>query len=127
MAKTSNSMTQKEFLMKVIETTVDEEIKTYAETALEKMAARLEARKDKLTPNQIANAEIKAEILKVFTVDGASPMYTAAAVGQMFEISTQKASSLLLQLEEAGELTSTVVKATSGKGKAKGYSLASTN
>lgn len=124
MARTSNSMTQKEFFTKVIEIVEDAEIKAYAEKALKKMAARLEARKDKLTPTQIANAETKAEILKAFTVDGASPVYTATAIGQMFEISTQKASSLLRQLEEAGELTSTVVKAASGKGKAKGYSLA---
>lgn len=125
MAKTSNSMTQKEFLMKVIETTVDEEIKAYAETALEKMAARLAERKKKMTPTQEANAALKEQILAYFTENPQTAL-GAAAVGAMLEISTQKASPLLRQLVDAGALTVEDVKVT-GKGTVKSYSLASTN
>lgn len=123
MANTSNSMTQKEFLTKVIETVADEELKAYAEKALEKMAARLAARKDKMTPKQEANAALKEQILAYFT-ENPSTALGAAAVGEMFEISTQKASPLLRQMVEAGALTVEDVKVT-GKGTVKSYSLAS--
>ena len=125
MANTSNSMTQKEFLTKVIETVADEELKAYAEKALEKMAARLAARKDKMTPKQEANAALKEQILAYFT-ENPNTALGAAAVGEMFEISTQKASPLLRQMVEAGALTVEDVKVT-GKGTIKSYSLASAN
>ena len=125
MANTSNSMTQKEFLTKVIETVADEELKAYAEKALEKMAARLVARKNKMTPTQEANAALKEQILAYFT-ENPNTALGAAAVGEMFEISTQKASPLLRQMVEAGALTVEDVKVT-GKGTIKSYSLASAN
>lgn len=125
MANTSNSMTQKEFLTKVIETVADEELKAYAEKALEKMAARLAARKEKMTPKQEANAALKEQILAYFT-ENPNTALGAAAVGEMFEISTQKASPLLRQMVEAGALTVEDVKVT-GKGTVKSYSLASAN
>lgn len=125
MANTSNSMTQKEFLTKVIETVADEELKAYAEKALEKMAARLAARKEKMTPKQEANAALKEQILAYFT-ENPNTTLGAAAVGEMFEISTQKASPLLRQMVEAGALTVEDVKVT-GKGTVKSYSLASAN
>lgn len=125
MANTSNSMTQKEFLTKVIETVADEELKAYAEKALEKMAARLVARKEKMTPKQEANAALKEQILAYFT-ENPNTALGAAAVGEMFEISTQKASPLLRQMVEAGALTVEDVKVT-GKGTIKSYSLASAN
>lgn len=125
MARTSNSMTQKEFLMKVIETTVDEEIKAYAETALEKMAARLAERKKKMTPTQEANAALKEQILAYFTENPQTKLGAPTAAA-MLEISTQKASPLLRQLVDAGALTVEDVKVT-GKGTIKSYSLASAN
>lgn len=125
MANTSNSMTQKEFLTKVIETVADEELKAYAEKALEKMAVRLAARKEKMTPKQEANAALKEQILAYFT-ENPNTALGAAAVGEMFEISTQKASPLLRQMVEAGALTVEDVKVT-GKGTVKSYSLASAN
>lgn len=125
MANTSNSMTQKEFLTKVIETVADEELKAYAEKALEKMAARLAARKDKMTPKQEANAALKEQILAYF-IKNPSTALGAAAAGEMFEISTQKASPLLRQMVKAGALTVEDVKVT-GKGTVKSYSLASAN
>lgn len=125
MANTSNSMTQKEFLTKVIETVADEEIKAYAEKALEKMAARLAARKEKMTPTQEANAELKEQILAYF-MENPQTALGAAATGEMFGVSTQKASALLRQMVEAGALMVEDVKVT-GKGTIKSYSLASTN
>ena len=71
-----------------------------------------------------ANAKVKEAILGVL---GAEPKTAKTIAGEISTdeetISTQKASSLLRQLVEAGSVVKSDVKVT-GKGTQKGYSLA---
>lgn len=99
----------------------------YAAAQIEKLDAKLAARKDKLTDAQKETAELVAQIVASFE---AGVVYTAAQVGADFGISTQKASAALRKGVEAGTLVQSEVKIKACKaegvkgGKVKGYALA---
>ena len=108
-------MTNREFFTAIVNGTLTEEVIAHAQTAIEKLDARNAARKDKPSKKSLENEPIKEAIKALLTEE---PM-TASEIAEKVEISTQKASALLRQIEG---LTVTEVK-VKGKGKVKGYSL----
>ncbi len=114
-------MTQREFLNAVSNSTfINTEVAEFAKAELAKMDARNEKRKATPSKTAQANEPIKAEIVKVLTEKGTM---CAADVGELVEISTQKASSLLRQLVEDGTVKSEDKKVPK-KGSVKFYSIA---
>ena len=109
-------MTRREMFEAVVNGNITDEVVAMAQHEIEKMDERNAKRKNKPSKNALANEPIKERILEVLTD---APM-TASAVAEAVEISTQKASALLRQIDG---LTVTDVK-VKGKGKVKGYALA---
>ena len=110
-------MTKREFFEMVIANVEVEEMVEFAKAEIEKMDARNTRRSSKPTKKQEENEAIKARILEVLSNEPQS----ASQVGEKVEISTQKASALLRQIDglEVSELK------IKGKGKVKGYALPS--
>ena len=108
-------MTNREFFTAIVNGTLTEEVIAHAQASIEKLDARNAARKDKPSKKSLENEPIKEAIKALLTEE---PM-TASEIAEKVEISTQKASALLRQIEG---LTVTEVK-VKGKGKVKGYSL----
>lgn len=113
-------MTQREFLTAVSKSNLNPEVVAFAEAEIEKMDARNEKRKATPSKTAQANEPIKEEIVKVLTERGT---LCSADVGELVEISTQKASSLLRQLVEDGKVKSEDKKVPK-KGNVKFYSIA---
>lgn len=109
-------MTRREMFEAIVNGNITDEVVNMAVKEIAKMDERNARRKSKPSKNAVANEPIKAHILEVLTD---VPM-TATEVAQKVEISTQKASALLRQIEG---LAVTEVK-VKGKGKVKGYALA---
>lgn len=114
----ANTMTEREFMKKVIASNANEELVEYAKNAIAKLDARNEKKKATPTKAQIANAEIKEQIIELLK-KGAK---TASQVGAKLAISTQKASGLLVQLVNDEIVVSEDVK-VKGKGTVKSYSV----
>lgn len=108
-------MTNREFFTAIVNGTLTEEVIAHAQSSIEKLDARNAARKDKPSKKSLENEPIKEAIKALLTEE---PM-TASDVAEKVEISVQKASAILRQIDG---LTVTEVK-VKGKGKVKGYSL----
>lgn len=120
----NTTMTQRMFLEMVVNANISDEMTAYAMERIKHLDDVNEHRKAKGSKTQRANAEVKKAILSSLEEN---TVYTASQVAEMgIEgiTSTQKASALLRQMTETGELTVTDIK-IKGKGKVKGYSLAS--
>ena len=109
-------MTRREMFEAIVNGNVTEEVIAMAQNEIVKMDERNAKRKNTPSKTAVANEPIKAQIMEVLTNE---PM-TASEVAEKVEISTQKASALLRQIDG---LTVTEVK-VKGKGKVKGYALA---
>lgn len=120
----NTTMTQRTFLEMVITANISDEITEFAKSRVAHLDEVNANRKAKGTKSQRENVEVKRSILAVMEN---GTIYTAAQIMAM-EIdgvtSTQKASALLRQMTETGELTVSDIK-IKGKGKVKGYSLVS--
>lgn len=119
----ANTMTQRTFLEMVVTANISDEMTSYAKERIKHLDEVNEHRKAKGSKTQRANVEVKKSILAVMEND---TIYTASQIVEMgIEgiTSTQKASALLRQMTETGELTVTDIK-IKGKGKVKGYALA---
>ena len=108
-------MTNREFFEKVIAEVTNEELVEKAKVELAKLDARNARRASTPSKKAKENEPIKKAMRDVL---GAEPM-TASEIASKVEISTQKASALLRQIDG---LTVTEVK-IKGKGKVKGYSI----
>ena len=87
-------MTKREFLNAVI--ALNDEVTTeFAKAEIEKMDARNASRKDKPSKKSVENEPIKAKIAEVLT----DTPQTASEIAAKVEISVQKASALLRQME----------------------------
>ena len=120
----NTTMTQRTFLEMVVNANISDEMTAYAMERIKHLDDVNEHRKAKGSKTQRANGEVKKAILASLEEN---TVYTASQVAEMgIEgiTSTQKASALLRQMTETGELTVTDIK-IKGKGKVKGYSLAS--
>lgn len=109
-------MTKREMFEMIVNGNVNEEVVEMAKNELVKMDERNARRKNSPSKKSIENEPIKAKILEILTDE---PM-TASEVAEKVEISVQKASALLRQIDG---LNVTEVK-IKGKGKVKGYSVA---
>lgn len=109
------AMTNREFYTTIINANISDEITAFAQSAIEKLDKRNSSRKP--TAKQTENEGYKATILNDIEPN---VTYTAAQVGEMLGISTNKASALLRQLTEDRVLVASEVK-IKGKGKVKGY------
>ena len=109
------TMTTREFFENVITMVEDAEMQEKAKSLIEALDRRNAKRAERPSKTAIANEPIKAEIAKILTDE---PML-ASEIAKKVEISTQKASALLRQMDV--KVTDVKVK---GKGTQKGYSLA---
>lgn len=119
----ANTMTQRTFLEMVVTANISDEVTSYAKERIKHLDEVNEHRKAKGSKTQRANVEVKKSILAVMEN---GTIYTASQIVEMGVdgiTSTQKASALLRQMAETGELTVTDIK-IKGKGKVKGYALA---
>ena len=108
-------MTTREFFENVITMVENEEMQEKAKSLIEALDRRNAKRAERPSKTAIANEPIKAEIAKILTDE---PML-ASEIAQKIEISTQKASALLRQMDV--KVTDVKVK---GKGTQKGYFIA---
>ena len=116
------TMTQREFFKKAIaifNEVENEEMKAYAETAIEKLDARNAKKSSTLSKTQVENESIKKEILEY--LEGKSES-VSSVIGLALGYSTSKISALMKQLADEGKVTVTDVKIPK-KGKVKGYTL----
>lgn len=107
-------MTNREMFTAIINGEITEEVIAKVHEEIAKLDARNAARKDKPSKKALENEPIKARILEVLTDEPK----TASEIASEVEISVQKASALLRQMN----VTVTDVK-VKGKGTQKGYSL----
>lgn len=118
----ANTMTQREFFKKAIaifNEVENEEMKAYAETAIEKLDARNAKKSSTLSKTQVENESIKKEILEYLEGKAES---VSSVIGLALGYSTSKISALMKQLADEGKVTVTEVKIPK-KGKVKGYTL----
>lgn len=111
-------MTEKEMLNYVVENVADEAVVEKAQAMLAAIAKRNEKRAATPSKTAVANEPLKASILEML-VDGGK---TATEVGAALEVSTQKASALLVQLQNGGQVSAVEIKVPK-KGKVKFYTL----
>lgn len=109
-------MTKRDFYTAIANGQITDEVKAAAEEYLVKMDEALEKRKNTMTKKQEENEAVKAQILEHLDTEPK----TATTVGELVEISTQRASALLRQLVSDGKATVTDVKIPK-KGVQKGY------
>lgn len=113
-------MTNRDFFNAIINTNINDELTSFAQEAIEKLDARNAKRSSKPSKTAIANAPVKEAIAKY--LEGKENVLAAdVAVG--IEVSPQKASALLRQMVESGQVNVTEIKVPK-KGKCKAYTLA---
>lgn len=112
-------MTTREFYTAIQNANIDDALKEFAATAIQKMDEKNKRRSSKPTKAQIENAPIKAAINEMLS----SEPLTATQVAEELGISVQKASNLLRNLAADGVAIAQEVR-IKGKGKVKGYTLA---
>lgn len=117
----NTNFTSREFYNAVIEGNVTDKVIEYAKEQLTKLDKKNESRRNKLSKNQKNNEDIKLTLVEVLEDNR---VYVASEVVGLVDgiTSTQKASALLRQLVESGNVTCEDVK-IKGKGKVKGYKV----
>lgn len=108
-------MTNREMFVAIVNGDVNEDVIAKVNEELAKLDARNAKRRDMVSKKALENAPIIEAIKSVLTEEP----QTATEIAEKVEISTQKASALLKQVEG---LTVTDVK-VKGKGTRKAYSL----
>ena len=109
-------MTKREMYEAIVNGNVTDEVVEMAKNEIIKMDERNARRKNQPSKKALENEPIKAKIVEVL---GDEPM-SASDVAEKVDISVQKASALLRQIDG---LNVTEIK-VKGKGKVKGYALA---
>ena len=109
-------MTKRDFFNAIANGQITDELKEFATEQIARMDSTNETRKNTLSKKQKENEIVKTEILTHLDTEPK----TATTIGELMEISTQKASALLRQLVNDGKATATEVKIT-GKGNQKAY------
>lgn len=109
-------MTRREMFEAIVNGNITDEVVEMAQNEIVKMDERNAKRKNTPSKTALANEPIKASIVEVLTHEPQS----ASEIAEKVEISTQKCSALLRQIEG---LAVTEIK-VKGKGKVKGYALA---
>lgn len=115
-------MTKREFLTAIVELgtegTISSELGDFAEEEIAKLDEALAKRRAKVSAKAAENAPLMDKIYEDILKE--DEVVTATVVGELMEISTQKASALLRKLVEADRATAEDVKIPK-KGTQKGY------
>ena len=115
-------MTKREFLTAIVELgtegTISSELGDFAEEEIAKLDAALAKRKEKVSAKAAENAPLMDKIYEDILKE--DEVVTATIVGELMEISTQKASALLRKLVDEKRATAEDVKIPK-KGTQKGY------
>ena len=121
-------MTNREFLTAIANSSLSDELTTYANEQIAKLdmrnAARKEKQSSKPSKTAIENEPIKASIMDFLSTQ-TEPMI-AADIAENIGITTAKASSLLRQLVNDSKVVKSEVKIPK-KGKVKGYAISMTD
>lgn len=112
-------MTNRDFFNAVIAANVDDELTAYAKAEIEKLDARNDKRRNTMTKEQLANEDVKEQIL-AYLANAKSAV--ASEIAGALDLSTQKVSALCRQLVESGAVAVTDIK-VKGKGAVKSYSV----
>ncbi len=113
-------MTKREFMQAVIANVDVEEVKAYAESEITKMDEQNERRRNSVSKKAEENAKLARQIAEEHLSD--EPV-TATQIGELMDISTQKASALLRMAVSMDLAVKQDVK-IKGKGTQKGYTKA---
>ena len=113
-------MTKREFMQAVIANVDVEEVKAYAESEIAKLDEQNEKRRNSVSKKAEENAKLAQQIAEEHLTD--EPV-TATQIGELMDISTQKASALLRKAVDMGLAVKQDVK-IKGKGTQKGYTKA---
>lgn len=115
-------MTKREFLTAIVglgaEGKIESELSAFAEEEIAKLDEALAKRREKVSAKAAENAPLMDKIYDDFLKED-EPM-TATVIGELMEVSTQKASALLRKMVEAGRASVEDVKIPK-KGVQKGY------
>ena len=109
-------MTQREFFTAIVNSDLNDELKTFATESIEKLDIRNAKRSERETKTQKENKPIIEKIASVLTSE---PML-ASTIAEKCGISTQKASALVKKVDGVQSVDVKV----KGKGTQKGYFLA---
>lgn len=112
---TTKELTARDFYEAILKYDLPVELIEYATKALNK----LDARKAKPTKAQLANMELKVVMATMLGDKDSDEFFSQAELGEMMEITPQKAGALARALVADGRLESIEVK--TAKGKCKGY------
>lgn len=113
-------MTNREFYKAIIGAEVNEELKAFAKSEIDKLDKKNEKRKNTQTKEQKANEGVKSQIVEFIKENGAS---VASVIATGVGVSTQKASALCKLLCEDKVLVVSDIK-VKNKGTLKQYALA---
>ena len=91
-AKKGNIMANREFYNAIVNGTMNDEIKAFAEEAIRKIVERNVKRNSKPSKTSIENAPIKESIMEF--ISNRNEFCIAGAIAEALEISTSKASAL---------------------------------
>ena len=115
-------MTKREFLTAIVELgtegTISSELGDFAEEEIAKLDAALAKRKEKVSAKAAENAPLMDKIYEDILKE--DEVVTATVVGELMEVSTQKASALLRKLVDEKRAIAEDVKIPK-KGTQKGY------
>lgn len=115
-------MTKREFLTAIVELgvegTISSELGDFAEEEIAKLDEALAKRRAKTSAKAAENAPLMDKIYEDILKE--DEVVTATVVGELMEISTQKASALLRKMVDEGRATAEDVKIPK-KGTQKGY------
>lgn len=114
-------MTNKEFYQAVVNANINDELTTFAKQAIEKLDEKNRKKREKVSPEQAKNEDIKEQILNEMT-ENAQRVYTARELADEYQTSTQHISALMTQLFNAGKVNRFDVK-DSKKNKVRGYQI----
>lgn len=113
-----DKMTKREFYTAIMNGEIDEQVKLFAATELEKMDAANEKRRNTLSKKAQENLPLFEKIMNEILDDEPK---TATDVATVLEVSVQKANGLLRRLADEGKINKVDVK-IKGKGTQKAYS-----
>ena len=115
-------MTKREFLTAIVELgvegTISSELGDFAEEEIAKLDEALAKRREKVSAKAAENAPLMDKIYEDILKE--DEVVTATVVGELMEVSTQKASALLRKLVDEKRATAEDVKIPK-KGTQKGY------
>lgn len=111
-------MTQREFLNKIISSSMETEVVEFAQKSIDALDSKNEKRRNTMNATQKANVGLMEQIKELLVQKNETMV--ASEIAESLGLSTQKVSALCSKLVENGEIATLEVK-IKGKGKVKGF------